>query len=54
MILDAWEYGKMVKDGEKIFDTGKIIGTNYDGNPTSLIKIALNGAKDGIRTAYPI
>lgn len=53
LVLQGWEKGTFVDEHTKIFDFGRAIGIDLNGNPTAKIKIVLNETKDSIKTAFP-
>lgn len=53
LVLQGWEKGTFVDEHTKIFDFGRAIGIDLNGNPTAMIKIVLNETKDSIKTAFP-
>ena len=53
LILETLEYGTEIEPGVKTYDCGKIIGHSLNGEPTTVIAVCLNSAKNMITTVFP-
>lgn len=53
LILEALENGTEIEPGVKTYDCGKIIGQSLNGEPTTIITVFLNSAKNMIITVFP-
>lgn len=53
LILETLENGIEIEPGVKTYDFGKIIGHSLNGEPTTVIAVFLNSAKNMITTVFP-
>jgi hypothetical protein len=53
LILETLENGIEIEPGVKTYDCGKIIGHSLNGEPTTVIAVFLNSAKNMITTVFP-
>jgi len=54
LALEAIEKGVKVKPDVIVYDFGRVIGLNNLGDPTTKIRVVLNGTLDAIRTIFPV